>query len=704
MGSPLVFRRRLSWFYLSILVLTVLLSDGLLLLSLQDREQSLQRQALGAQVHQLRTAVDRLFGQVRADLAYLAAHDEFQDLKSWYRSTDYRAKKLFLNTLAPQGALLDAYDEAVIYNPVDGLFLDLKNKLASPLEGSRLETKLRTIRAFMAARTSISQTVVSLAIEGGPATYFIRRIEGWPRTAPLFLVVQLSEAFFRGIYQEVLPASGSTLLILNEDGEAVVPGLDPGDPTGGGQVLVSSELSPETGWRFLAGVDTFTIRSQLWDVLWRFTLIPLVLLAVALVVVSRLSPRLYRPVVSLLESLQTPAAPGLTDEFAQIEAHVAGLRTQNVALKESLRRRSDDDGAGALAQLVHDLDPRPGTRFQVVLFLFQDAGALPALEEARGLLVPPRAAGPDVAWEFFRPGARRLGALVAWGPGVEVAPLEGPAPGGLTCIGVSEVHPAAAGLGEALHEARMALEYRSLVPGTLWIPFAAVRRARKSVFFYPFEDERRLVNQIKQLDGAEAGRQYAAFAATVRDSGTAFWLQKHHHLHLLDTLVAILRDFDVVLAPGNPEFVARAWDLVGEAETPEAVEQVVRDMMALVLGALEGDKKTPAARIANQTKAFIDEHFGDRNLSLDLLSSHLGFSVSHLGTVFRTFFGETVKNYITSLRLSRAKELLTTTDQKIIRISEAVGYDNVGSFEKIFKAYIGESPKDYRLRTRVGPV
>jgi AraC-like DNA-binding protein len=81
-----------------------------------------------------------------------------------------------------------------------------------------------------------------------------------------------------------------------------------------------------------------------------------------------------------------------------------------------------------------------------------------------------------------------------------------------------------------------------------------------------------------------------------------------------------------------------------------------------------------------------------------MVAERLRYSISHISTVFRDCFGETIKNYITGLRLARAKELLADSDLRIQRIAAAVGYENVGSFVKIFKAYIGETPKEYRLR------
>jgi AraC-like DNA-binding protein len=51
---------------------------------------------------------------------------------------------------------------------------------------------------------------------------------------------------------------------------------------------------------------------------------------------------------------------------------------------------------------------------------------------------------------------------------------------------------------------------------------------------------------------------------------------------------------------------------------------------------------------------------------------------------------------LTSLRIQRAQELLSTTEDKIETIARTVGYDNVEVFSRVFKRWVGCSPSSYR--------
>lgn len=60
-----------------------------------------------------------------------------------------------------------------------------------------------------------------------------------------------------------------------------------------------------------------------------------------------------------------------------------------------------------------------------------------------------------------------------------------------------------------------------------------------------------------------------------------------------------------------------------------------------------------------------------------------------------TFFTE----YITGVRMQKAKALLTTTDQKLTAIAESVGYNDVSYFSNVFKKFYGVSPRSMRKET-----
>lgn len=93
-------------------------------------------------------------------------------------------------------------------------------------------------------------------------------------------------------------------------------------------------------------------------------------------------------------------------------------------------------------------------------------------------------------------------------------------------------------------------------------------------------------------------------------------------------------------------------------------------------------------------KAMLD-HL-DQPLSIDRLASQAGFSRNHFARLFRQQFGQAPGQYHTTLRMQRARQLLSTTSGSITEIAESLGFDSIYSFSRAFKRETGLSPMFYR--------
>ena len=85
-------------------------------------------------------------------------------------------------------------------------------------------------------------------------------------------------------------------------------------------------------------------------------------------------------------------------------------------------------------------------------------------------------------------------------------------------------------------------------------------------------------------------------------------------------------------------------------------------------------------------------------LSLQDVAENCFVSSWHLSKLLNHYTGRGFFEIINVIRLDKARELLSTTHDRIQDISEAVGFQDVAHFSRIFKSYIGCSPKEYRGR------
>ncbi len=105
--------------------------------------------------------------------------------------------------------------------------------------------------------------------------------------------------------------------------------------------------------------------------------------------------------------------------------------------------------------------------------------------------------------------------------------------------------------------------------------------------------------------------------------------------------------------------------------------------------------------VVERIMEYIDEHYGDEELSLNFLASHFNFSPNHLSMMFNKQMGVSFIKYLTDYRMNKAKELLRCTNKRSVDISLEVGYKDPHYFSYCFKKYQGITPTQYRNKAGV---
>ena len=80
------------------------------------------------------------------------------------------------------------------------------------------------------------------------------------------------------------------------------------------------------------------------------------------------------------------------------------------------------------------------------------------------------------------------------------------------------------------------------------------------------------------------------------------------------------------------------------------------------------------------------------------VAKSVNMSNSRFSTVFSQQNGQTFTEYLISLRLGKAKEMLRTTGVKSTQIARECGYNDSHYFSYIFKKNVGITPSEYRAQ------
>lgn len=107
-------------------------------------------------------------------------------------------------------------------------------------------------------------------------------------------------------------------------------------------------------------------------------------------------------------------------------------------------------------------------------------------------------------------------------------------------------------------------------------------------------------------------------------------------------------------------------------------------------------------KVANTKKilTYLQENYTGK-ITMDDMAKQLGMNTQYFCRYFKRLTGKTPTGYLNELRIEKSAELLLDTEQKIIDIAMACGYDNIGYFIRRFTSQKGMTPSAYRKLIKI---
>ncbi len=106
-------------------------------------------------------------------------------------------------------------------------------------------------------------------------------------------------------------------------------------------------------------------------------------------------------------------------------------------------------------------------------------------------------------------------------------------------------------------------------------------------------------------------------------------------------------------------------------------------------------REEKSVSLVEKAKAYMDMNY-QKDLSLDDVSREYNISPYYFSRMFREENGQSFIDYLTSVRMEKAKELLTDSELSMKEIGVMVGYSDPNYFSRSFKKNIGVTPTEYR--------
>ena len=216
---------------------------------------------------------------------------------------------------------------------------------------------------------------------------------------------------------------------------------------------------------------------------------------------------------------------------------------------------------------------------------------------------------------------------------------------------------------------------------------------------YPLESERELMGKVKIGDRTGAKEILNSILGTILFNNPGdLGILKARMLELLSILsrAAVEGGVDInMMLEKNLAYVNKVMQIENQQDLCTWISRALNEFLELVYSTADAKKITQIRPAVN----YIDANY-DKPITLADIAKASFLSVSRLAHVFKEQMGTTLIDYLTHVRIERAKQMLLATDQNCTEICFEVGYNNQSYFTRTFKDLVGMTPRQFRAKNQ----
>ncbi len=137
-------------------------------------------------------------------------------------------------------------------------------------------------------------------------------------------------------------------------------------------------------------------------------------------------------------------------------------------------------------------------------------------------------------------------------------------------------------------------------------------------------------------------------------------------------------------------------EMLASFSNVEQTRTFVCEVLTSVIEVREQASQRKYSALLKTAKSYIQNHYSNSDLSLNMVAASVNLSPSYFSSIFSQENGQTFIEYLTSVRMEKAKELLRSTSMRATDIAFEVGYNDPHYFSYIFKKTQDCSPREFR--------
>lgn len=161
--------------------------------------------------------------------------------------------------------------------------------------------------------------------------------------------------------------------------------------------------------------------------------------------------------------------------------------------------------------------------------------------------------------------------------------------------------------------------------------------------------------------------------------------------------VAMLEQFGY----NSSELVERCGDfqtMIVVFSTVEQTKSYLKNILETAIELREKASRKKYSSLLKDARNYIEQNYDNEDISLNTVAASVNLSPNHFSTIFSQETGHTFIEFLTSVRMEKAKELLRGSSMKTAEIAYAVGYKDPHYFSYLFKKTQECTPREFRAK------
>ncbi len=140
-------------------------------------------------------------------------------------------------------------------------------------------------------------------------------------------------------------------------------------------------------------------------------------------------------------------------------------------------------------------------------------------------------------------------------------------------------------------------------------------------------------------------------------------------------------------------------DISAKMQTIETTASYLQEMIAQCIRWRIASVSQNGNVVIQKAREYIDNNYTNEEISLHKVAENVGLTPTYLSALFKKETKKNFTDYVTTLRITRAKELLCCTNKMITEIAYEVGFRDYRYFSQIFKRETGMTPRQFQNST-----